>query len=255
LNSDDISEIFKAHQHAQENNAFDFQPYVDAIINAPQEQLDDVMALINAKTEKETKDAIERTGVASQQTDECRALPFDQLTLVQKLNRFREKLVEHMQHEIIFNPNHILAGLKHNEQIWDEVRVGRITDANYRMLSVIFSQLMGQRNAPECVLQDIRQGTLCLTEKNESRTRQSCFSALKPIYNVVMVNVLLGDSLAIDGIGYKFGAGADGLRRRLAWGPCDRRTFSKLMSSKNIKLGELMQHSTAHSPSSLHVVQ
>jgi hypothetical protein len=244
LKSDDISEIFKVYSQAQENNAFDFRPYVDAIINAPQAELDDVMALINARTKEETDAVIARTGVANQEADECRALPFDRLTLVQKLNRFREKLVEHMRNEIIFNPNHILAGLKHNEQTWDEVDAGRIVDQNYRKVSAIFSHLVGkaQREAYENVRQDIRQGTWYLTEQNETRTRQSRFNDFDPNYNVVrnsLVDISLADSSSIDGIGYRFAAWRAAARgRQLGEGALD---FSKLLSSKNIKLGEFMQ--------------
>jgi len=210
LNSDDISEIFKAHQQAQENNAFDFRPYVDAIINAPQAELDDVMALINAKTKEDTDAVIARTGVANQQTDECRNKAFNELTLVQKLNRFREEFVLHMQHEIIFNPNHILAGLRSNEAVWDTLP--HAADPNYHKRSVIFSQLVGwaQRNAAEPVRQDIRQGTWYLTEQNEPRTRQSCFNDLDNNYRVVqssLVDICLADSSSIDGVGYKFARG------------------------------------------------
>lgn len=168
LQSDDINRIFEAHLLAQENNAFDFSPYVDAILKAPNAELDDVGTFIDAKTKAETDAILAQTGVASRQTDDCRKLPFDQLTLVQKLNRFREKFVEHMQQEIIFNPNHIMDGLKSNLAVWKTLPV--LQDPKHYKRIAIFSQLCGwaQRNAAEPVKQDIRQGIQFLVQKKKS---------------------------------------------------------------------------------------
>jgi hypothetical protein len=166
------------------------------------------MAHIFAETPEATAAAIARTGVASAQTDEARAKPFDQLTLVQKLNRFREKFVAQSEKEIIFNPNHILSGLQSNVTIWDTLPYA--ADTNYHKRIVIFSQLVGwaQRNAAEPVRQDIRQGTWDLTRENERRTRQSRFNTFDSNYSVVK-NSLVDVSISgvVDGVGYKFAAG------------------------------------------------
>ncbi|MCX7120917.1 MAG: hypothetical protein NTZ67_03980 [Gammaproteobacteria bacterium] len=108
LETNDIHKIIGAHDQAQEDNAFNFQAYVEAICNAKQAELDDAINLVNA---------------GPTETADARQKPFDQLTLtlVEKLNRFREKFVIHAQQEIIFNPHHILTGQKHNEKTWDEV--------------------------------------------------------------------------------------------------------------------------------------
>ena len=91
--SDDISVIIGAHNQAQEANAFDFKPYVEAILAASQAELDVVMQLINTKPSEEAAQVAASTGVSVTQTDEARAKSFDELTLVEKLNRFREEFV------------------------------------------------------------------------------------------------------------------------------------------------------------------
>ncbi len=220
LRSDDLNTLFETHKKAQADNAFDFKPYVNAIIaidlryHHQKAQLDDVMALlIKAKKETEakakTKAVIARTGIAPRESDDCRNQPFYSLTLVQKLNRFREKLAEHMQREIIFNPQHILAGLRSNEVVW---RILPDTqDPNCHKRCVISSQLCGfaQRLAPEPVKQDIRQGAWYLTEENERRTRQSRFNKVDSNYKVVKneLDDVSISFLAVNGVGYKFAAG------------------------------------------------
>ena len=235
IRSNDLNTLFKTHLQAQADNAFDFQLYVDAILNAPQAEFDDVMALINAKTEEKTKTVIARTGVGPRESDDCRNKPFNQLTLVQKLNRFREKLTEHMQREIIFNPQHILTVLKANEAVWDTLP--RAQDPNYHKCSVIFSQLCGfaQRLASEPVKQDIRQGTWYVTQENERRTRQSRFNTLDYSYNFVKnLRVDVSVSSVAGGVGYKFAAASAkpyGAAMRLvtagagAWPHCDFKTY------------------------------
>src|SRR3990167_3533963 len=213
LQRDYISLILKTHDQAQEDNAFDFTPYINAIVNATQAELDDVMELIIATGPAATAVAIARTGVSPTQTDAARAKPFDKLTLVEKLNRFREEFVAHTQPEIIFNPHHFLTGLKHNEKTWDEVDAGRIPDPNYKMCIVIFFQLVGwaQRKAAEPVKQDIRQGIYYFPEKEGARARPAGFNALDPNYRVIrnsLDDVSLVDSSLIDGIGYKLAAPA-----------------------------------------------
>lgn len=285
LQSDDIEKMVEAHHLAQENNAFVFSPYVDAILNAPQAELDDVMLLINAdklvfadfnpdeiqelqqiansnqntpkrlvtimqsmsqpnnngrppefnhneaqwlihftneigrtdlsarlqaKIKEKTIAAIAATGVGPCETPECLGKPFDQLTLVQKLNRFREKFAEHMKHEIIFNPHHILAGLNANLAVWDTLPDAQ--DQNYHKRIIIFSQLCGwaQRLAAEPVKQDIRQGTWYLIEENEPRARQSRFNDIDSNYQVTknsFADVSLIGSSVVGGLGYKFAGG------------------------------------------------
>ncbi|MDP1573432.1 MAG: hypothetical protein Q8L78_00660 [Coxiellaceae bacterium] len=206
LRSDDINLILKTHDQAQEDNAFDFTPYVYAIVNATQAELDDAINLVNA---------------GPTETADARQKPFDQLTLVEKLNRFREEFVFHTQQEIIFNSNHILTGLKHNEKTWDEVDTNRITDPGYKKRIVIFSQLVGwsQRNAAEPVRQDIRQGTYYLTtdtEQKEPRSRPSRFNdwnSTQGFGRNSVVDAALIAAAVIDGIGYKFGAGGGWVER------------------------------------------
>src|SRR3990167_7196714 len=48
LKSDDIHKIIEAHNQAQEHNVFDFQPYVDAILNATPAKLDDAINFVGA---------------------------------------------------------------------------------------------------------------------------------------------------------------------------------------------------------------
>ena len=234
LRSDDISLILKTHDQAQEDNAFDFTPYVYAIVNATQAELDDAIKLVNAGP-RETADA--------------RQKPFDQLTLVEKLNRFREEFVIHAQPEIIFNPNHILVGLKSNETTWDTLP--HASDPEYKMRSVISSQLVGwaQRNAAETCRQDIRQGAYYLTEEKEPRSRPSRFNDWNSTQGFVrnsVVDAVIFDSSVIDGIGYKFASWPGvglwellGHLRVLA-------VFSKLMSNKNVTLGKLIAPSKSH---------
>lgn len=229
MKKNDINEIIETHNQAQEHNAFDFQPYVDAICVMDEKnpiqkaELDVVMELIKARTPEETAAVIAHTGVASKESDAARAKLFPDLTLVEKLNRFREEFVNHMQQEIIFNPNHILTGLRHNEKIWYEVDAGRIADPKHKKHSIIFFQLAGwaQRNAAEPVKQDIRQGTYYLIEKDEMRTRQSYFNKDNRTPQVclnddlnnddgiarnVLADVSLVDSWVVAGLGYKFAA-------------------------------------------------
>ena len=178
LASQDIHKMIGTHNQMQEDNAFDFQPYVNAICNATGAELDAVMELINATTPAATAASIARTGISPIQTDAARAKPFDQLTLVEKLNRFREEFVAHTQPEIIFNPNHMLTGLTHNDKTWNEFDAGHIVDPDYKKRIVIFSQLVGwsQQNAAEPIRQDIRQGTYYLTEEKEPRSRPARFN-------------------------------------------------------------------------------
>ena len=287
LDSHDLEKLFKTHEKAQADNAFDFEPYVKAIldIDPNDPQLADVMALIDAdelaffefsdneirafkeaansiqprsedereffdkintmvssgstkfepcevqwlihlaektgqqdlsnslqeKMKIKTAAAIASTNVGPRESEECRNKPFDQLTLVQKLNRFREKYVEHKKQEMIDNPNHILQALKHNEDAWEKT-LSHNQDPNYHKRMVIFSQLAGwaQRNAAESMRQDIRQGTRHLTEKTEQRTRQAGFNEvdssclLGNIRRSSLVDVSLFDSSVTDGCGYKF---------------------------------------------------
>ena len=267
LEKNDINEIIAAHNQAQEHNAFDFDSYVNAICaideNVPIQKaaLDAVMELIHATTPEETAAVVARTGVAEKQSDAARLKSFDELTLVEKLNRFREELVKHMQQEIIFNPNHILAGLKHNEETWNADDAGRIADPGYKKRPIIFSQLAGwaQRNAAEPVKQDIRRGCQYdyFTEDEEPRTRRSRFNKYSRNGNIVrnsLADVSLVDSSVVDGLGYKVaadGRGAGAPWPGAGWGNAgwvwewQRHTFSELMSSKNSKLGKLMQSTSA----------
>lgn len=224
LHSDNILDIFDAHREAQAHNIFDFQPYVDAITNAGKSkelrELDGLIALIKAETPEETAAACARMGIAASQTSEARDKAFNELTLVEKLNRFREELVKHMQLEIIFNPHHISEGLRiyerawrdcDNERAWRDCYAGPLT--NVSILPVIFCYLVGgaQRKAPEPFKQDIRQGTLYLTQLDltqqvESRARPSRFSTYGDKRNS-LVDISLIDASSLDGLGYKFGAG------------------------------------------------
>lgn len=203
LQSDDTRLIFEAHTQAQKDNAFDFKPYADAIAIATQAELDDAVNLI---------------GASFTQTDDARAKPFDQLTLVEKLNRFREEFVKHMQSEIIFNPNHIASALAVNEKKY-EALASAATDVKYKKRTVIFLQLVGfsQRVASEPYKQDIRQGTCNLTEDKEPRARPSFFNVIDcndKITRNSRTDVSLVDSSVIDGVGFKFGVGCEGLEVR-----------------------------------------
>lgn len=223
-----LEKLVDTHNNAQMHHKFDFTPYVDVIckIDPNDPELQDVLALIDARTDAETQAAIAKgvspieIGFTDQSgrtysREEVQALPFDQLSLIQKLNRFREKLVGHMQQEIIFNPNHILRGLKENEHVWDEVVAGRISDPNnYAKRAVIFSQLVGwaQRKAAEPVKQDIRQGTWYLTQENERRSRQSRFNTWNnttlSIDRNFFIDVSVSSPGIVGGVGYKFASGA-----------------------------------------------
>lgn len=199
----DLHSVIEAHNQAQEHNTFNFQPYINVIINAPQAQLDDAIALIDAKTPEEIAAIIARTGVSPIESDEARTKPFCRLTLVEKLNHFRQKFVAHMQREIIFNPRHILCVLKEYEGICDRVNTPAVADPNAHKRKLIFSQLVGwaQRNAAEAVKQDIRQGAgYLIGQTSELRERQSFFNAGRR-------NAYPDESLfdsAISGIGYRF---------------------------------------------------
>lgn len=283
----DIHEMLEAHNQAQEANAFDFDIYVKAICNASQAELDVVMELINSKTSEEIKEIAKRTGVIHEAAEdiakrtgvspteigfikdgktytreEVQALPFDQLTLVQKLNRFREKSVEHMQQEIILNPNHILTGLKINEAAWNDYYANRFTDPGYKKLSVIFSQLAGrlQEKAAEPVKQDIRQGTYYLIEKNEPRARPSRFNTWDAGMSTAAglaseVDVSLVSAVSFDGLGYKFacaewGEGRSGIcggGGRWLW-PEGRRCvgFQNLCRAKTAGLENLCSQRSHH---------
>jgi len=247
LCSDDLNMLFETHKKAQADNAFDFRPYIDAIRNAPQAELDDVMALITAK-EEETKAVIARTGVASRESDDCRNKLFDSLTLVQKLNRFREKLAEHMRREIIFNPQHISTGLNANRDY-------RVTQGpDFDKHRIIFSQLCGfaQRLASEPVKQDIRQGTGYLRHENERRTRQSCFNRFDfNIMSYVAKNSLVDVSISsiVDGVGYKFAVGQYHTSVCAPQVIAIYASFLKLMRDKYDKLSELITPEAQSTPS------
>ena len=258
--SDDISVIIEAHNKAQEANAFDFKPYVDAIcaINLNDSiqtaQLDAVMALINAKPEDTAKIAAD-TGVSATQTPEARGKSFDELTLVEKLNRFREEFVLHMQKETIFNPHHILAGLEINVATWNTL--SHAADPAYKKRDIIFSQLVGwaQRKAAEPVKQDIRQGTFYLTDGKELRSRPSRFNDLDSNYCYIVrnsfVDATLVNSSSFDSLGFQVASrhapsNAQWMWSRLAvrWPSSAAqiaRLFKTYVEQKNSKLGELMQ--------------
>ena len=182
------------------------------------------MELINVETPEKTKEVAKRTGVSPTEIgfikdgktytrEEVQALPFDQLTLIQKLNRFREKSAAHIQQEIIFNPNHILAGLKISKAAYDDLYASRFTDQTQKKLSVIFSDLVGyaQQKAAEPVKQDIRQGIYYLatdTNEKEQHSRPSRFNDwddfnYKTVHNS-LVDVSLVDSSSFNGLGYNF---------------------------------------------------
>lgn len=249
----DINVIFKAHNQAQEHNTFDFDPYVNAILSAPDAELDAVMELINATTPEETATVISRYLVAPKESDVARAKSFDELTLVEKLNRFREEFVKHTQQEIIFNPNHILTGSRRNEKTWDAVDAGRITDPDYKKRSIIFSQLIGwaQRNAHEPVKQDMRQGTWYLIEENEPRTRQSRFNEYRNgiVRRNSLVDVSLVDSHVVDGVGYKFALAACACVRRVApaiGGSGPSSPFQNLCRAKTASFQNLLRSPRQH---------
>src|SRR3990167_2137792 len=121
--------LIKTHACAQAHHTFDFKPYINAILEAARTklaELDDAVALVHegtqyARTTETREEIIKRTGVSATQTDVARKKPFDQLTLVEKLNRFREEFVKHMQQEMIFNPNHILQAWKEKNCMRDEI--------------------------------------------------------------------------------------------------------------------------------------
>ncbi|OGT41907.1 MAG: hypothetical protein A3F13_09025 [Gammaproteobacteria bacterium RIFCSPHIGHO2_12_FULL_40_19] len=243
--SDDISVIIGAHNQAQEANAFDFKPYVEAILAASQAELDVVMQLINTKPSEEAAQVAASTGVSVTQTDEARAKSFDELTLVEKLNRFREEFVLHMQNEIIFNPNHILKSLEHNGTTWGKVGKDGVTDPEYKKRTVIFSQLVGwaQRKAAEPVKQDIRQGTWYLTEEKELHKRPARFDLdwSAHFFNIVrnppFDDVSLVHSASTEGWGFKFALRGIGAR-----GPfCapSSRCFQNLCRAKTTSLENL----------------
>src|SRR3990167_1493188 len=210
-----LEKLIQTHDRAQTRNKFDFEPYIKAICdidsNDPlqKQQLDDVVALIDAATPKETEAVAKRTGVFHTEIgftdkdgrvytrEEVQSLPFNQLTLVQKLNRFREKFTEHMQQEMIFNPNHILEGLKQHDRTLHEVR-----DPSYAKNAVIFSLLVGwaQRKAAEPVKQDIRQGAGYLTWGGESRTRQSGFNTRNNTTRSIDQNSIVDVSISSPGV-------------------------------------------------------
>lgn len=215
LESKNLLELFEAHNKAQEDNAFDFKPYVDAILDIDlrdlnqQKQLNDVMALIKADTPEKIKEAIKKTGVGSGESEAYSKKDFSELTLVQKLNRFRRKLVEHMRYEVIFNPNHILKALEQNEDYWDHHR--DIQDSDDCKPTVIFSQLVGwaHRCASESMKQVLRQGSVHLFCKGERCARQVRFNDGDRYNGPLKRNLVFDGSIAnsdfVGGIGYNYG--------------------------------------------------
>ena len=256
-----IQRIIEAHNQAQEAYAFDFEHYINAIcaidLNDPIQKklLDDVMELINAKTPQDTAAAIAKTGVSPIQTDVARAKSFDQLTPVEKLNRFREEYCAYIKPEIIANSYHILAGFKSNERTCNTLP--RAADPEYKKRIVIFSQLVGwtQRNASEPVRQDIRQGTIHLKEKTEPRLRPSCFNTWDDVDSIThnsLVDCSFFDFSVVDGIGYKFAAtclAALGAERPVEFAEkhCVESYFFRayIVLAKNSKLSELIAQPTS----------
>ena len=217
LEGNDLEQLVREHSIAQENNTFDFKPYITAICDTDPNhpQFHDAIALIHARTPAEKRDAILK-GVSSVEVafvDEygavhtrqaVQATSFDTLTLIQKLNRFREKMRELVEQEIIFNPNHILEILK---------QAGNFDHRNKKIhleqKFLIFSQLLGfaQRQASEPTKQDMRQGLLYLLQ-GEGRSRPVEFNChhhyLRRSYKLD-VSILGPDD--VDGIGYRFALG------------------------------------------------
>lgn len=202
--------IYKTHQQAQEHNAFDFQPYFDAIVGADDMQFKDAAALTYAQTPEEIQAAIAKgvspieIGFTDQDgrrytREEVQALTFDQLTLIQKMNRFREKFVAHMQQEIIYNPYHILCALGINPDVWNGLMDGP-GFMRFRANFISAQSSYMERTAPEAVKQDFRQGIWWMKKYDHPRKRPSLFDDA----DILKYDKSLCDISCIEGWGYSF---------------------------------------------------
>jgi len=248
LKSSDIQKIIAAHTQAQIDNVFDVKPYFDAIESASPTEIDALHAIITASTQAELDAAILETGTSFTQTDACRNKPFNQLTLFEKMNHYREELRLHMQGEIIFNPNHILNALYIYYEKYSALDNAG-TDTNHKKRDIIWCMGVGaaQRFASETYKQDIRQGVFNLIVGKKPRGRQSRFNDFRRTNQRATQNVLadvsLSNSSLIDGLGFKFACGGLHINQLNAsmYSLMFSCPFSKLISSKNNNLRKLMR--------------
>ncbi|MDF1654894.1 MAG: hypothetical protein P1U34_07250 [Coxiellaceae bacterium] len=131
-----------AHLAHQLDDTFDFSTVVTAISTA---------------SDIEVSDALNLTGAAFKQSDSERSKPDSELSLVEALNRFREKFTEKSLKERIHNPQHLLKALElcssnfepENDAIWSGPK-----------RQLFWRQIVGfcQRFVPACMAQAFAQG-------------------------------------------------------------------------------------------------
>ncbi len=222
----------EAHDAEQQNNVFNFDAILSAIVKANPADLDA---------------ALNKIGAQFTESDEARAKPDSEISLTEALNRFREQFTQLSHQEKVFNPHHLLRAFEVYNALWDQCeRDG--SDRNYKKRDLFWRQIIGfcQRFMPACYAQAFSQGLYYLVKVDQPDSwRPEAFKRdLKLRCDNLSYFPLPRDSRS--GFGFDFaiyvqwangGRLAAGARRLcgVAWTAW---FFQKLLSSKNSRLSE-----------------
>ncbi len=193
------------------------------------------------KGKQELQDVIDLKGASFTQTEEAREKKFDQLTLVEVFNRFREESTKLFQDEHknnhVFNPYHLLKAYKIYEQNYDNWTI--------EQCQAFWCQAVGyfQRFVPSCYAQAFAQGIYYIVENDEKLNRSFKFkhadnSSFCPI-----------NFVSCSGLGFNYAADAWGPQRLSFWTIGTAQLFQKLCQTKTRSL-ENYAKSHAEKPSS-----
>ena len=143
---------------AQKDNTFNLYYILDAISNATKEELHAALSLIGARF--------------SEQDDTTRKKNFKELSLTEKLNRFREEFTQRSLNEIP-NPYHLLHAFEIYDAFWDKCEENG-SDPDYKKRDLFWRQIIGfiQRFMSACDAQAISQGLWYLIKVHQNSSWQ-----------------------------------------------------------------------------------
>ncbi len=226
--SEQIQEMFPkgVEDYFKEQKPFDFAPIIAAIIKA---------------NDQEVQNALDLNGASFTETEEAKTKADKDLSLTEALNRFREQFSKRSHKDKIFNPNHLLQAHTIYNTEFD--------NWNWNQRDLFWRQVIGytQRYVPACFGQAFAQGIYSIVEEGEKLRRS--FKLERVIDSFYPVNF---DSCSDLGFNYAVAVGR--ALSQAVYRSEDVGTIFKIMSSKNKKLGRLMQNYTQNKTKSWCVV-
>lgn len=223
-----------AFAQEQKDNTFKLQYIFDDISNASLQELDAALSLNGARFDE--------------QDDATRRKSFDQLSLVEKLNRFREAFTQRSLNETVYNPYHLL----HAFELYNAFGGRCEQDGSYRNFKerrIFWEQIIGfiQRFMSAADAQAFSQGLWYLIKVDQDSSWRP--EVLKNDFVLrcdrsdhFFARRIFPTRATCSGLGFKEACGAG----RPWYDEPVLPLFTKLISSKNIQLGKLMQPTKSH---------